>query len=116
MTPEQLASKQRLEAMAGKAAATSFSMNSESLATMENHEDMIDRVVFAPARKICEDLQANPVPAAELTEEQQSAIYLLAGYLRMDESGKLVSIRPVAIQDRGDGGYIVAISPEDQPS
>lgn len=112
MTPEQLAAKKQIEAMQAKV-GKSFSMNSKELVLIESAEDQMDRILFAPARKICDELQANPVPAAELTQEQQQAIYLLAGFLQYKD-GKLQSIRPVGICDNPDGGYILSMAPEDQ--
>ena len=53
-------------------------------------------------------------PADKLTAEQKCAFYVLAGFMRL-ENGKLRSIRPVAINDDGKGGYIVAIRPEGAP-
>jgi len=109
LTPAQLAKKFKVQA------------------DIAQHEDIVEKCFMAPARKIAEEL-ANPpfltrmklkargltrIPADELTEEQKMALFLLAGYLKMDgATGKLVSIRPVAISDRGDGGYLIAIAPE----
>jgi hypothetical protein len=112
MTPEQLAAKKKIEAMQAKV-GSSFSMNSKELVLIESAEDQMDRILFAPARKICDELQANPVPAAELTHEQQQAIYLLAGFLKY-ENGRLKSIRPVGICDNPAGGYVVSMAPENQ--
>lgn len=77
---------------------------------LPNPQEIAEIYIFAPARKICEDLIGKNIPAAELTEKQKAAIFLLCGYMRY-EDGKMVSIRPVGIADSGDGKYIVGIAP-----
>jgi hypothetical protein len=77
---------------------------------IEKMPDIMD-MIFSEARATVADLEGKNIPAAELTEKQKAAIYLLAGFLKY-ENGKMVSIRPVGIADNGRGGYIVGIAPE----
>lgn len=77
--------------------------------------DLAKEMIYDPAIAIAivEKAKADGIQAAELNEEQQTALYLLAGYLEVDEkTGTLVSKRPVRITDRGDGGYCVIIDPK----
>lgn len=72
-------------------------------------DDATDKVLAINALPIAE----RP-PADKLTPEQRCAFFVLAGFMRY-ENGKLRSIRPVAINDDGKGGYIVGIAPEGPP-
>ena len=64
------------------------------------------------AMQTLDDLKTCRVPAADLTEYQKFAILFLAGLMKWDgENGKFVSIHPVGIADRGDGGYIIGSDP-----
>ena len=71
-------------------------------------------MILDNARKVASDIEGKNIPAADLTNEQKGAIFLLAGFMKY-EDGKMVSIRPVGITDDGRGGYIVGIAPELQP-
>lgn len=73
--------------------------------------EISEKFIYGPARRIVAELKANPVPAADLTEEQKCAMFTLAGMMEYRD-GKMVSRGPVAITDRGDGGYILGMKSE----
>ena len=67
-------------------------------------------IIYDNAKRIAAEIIGKNIPAADLTNEQKCAIFTLAGFMKY-ENGKLVSIRPVGIADRGDGTYIVGMHP-----
>lgn len=77
----------------------------DSVPKMPNLTDLI----YAGAQKTASELVGKKIPAAELTNEQQCALFTLAGFMKY-KNGRMVSIRPVAICDRGDGGYLLGIA------
>lgn len=71
--------------------------------------DMVENFLLAPARRVVAELEANPVPAADLDDEQKSAILMLMGLITYNADGTFVSTYPVAFADREGGGYDVGV-------
>jgi hypothetical protein len=73
----------------------------------------IATMIFDNARATAKELEGKNIPAADLTDSQKCALFTLAGFMKY-ENGRMVSIRQVGITDRGDGGYLLAIAPEER--